>query len=146
MDVTFQSIWTPLGTYEERKRYYSGKHKQYGLKSQCIHDRTGKLIHCISGIPGSVHDLTIARESIEVVRYILLDLTNCRFEDCWKMKNLTNSPGRSWLILGIKVFNASFLLFFHTKGDLAGFLHEPKTNTIVFLLETGSYVNNSMGV
>ena len=23
MDVTFQPIWTPLGTYEERKRYYS---------------------------------------------------------------------------------------------------------------------------
>lgn len=51
MDVTFQSIWTPLGTFEERKRFYSGKHKQYGLKSQCIHDRTGKLVHCISGIP-----------------------------------------------------------------------------------------------
>lgn len=67
MDVTFQPIWTPLGTYEERKRYYSGKHKQYGLKSQCIHDRTGKLVHCISGIPRSVHDLTIARDSIEMV-------------------------------------------------------------------------------
>ena len=39
MDVTFQPIWTPIGTYNERKRWYSGKHKQYGLKSQVIHDR-----------------------------------------------------------------------------------------------------------
>lgn len=70
MDVTFQPIWTPLGTYEERKRFYSGKHKQYGLKSQCIHGRSGKLVHCMSGIPGSVHDLTIARNSIDQVPHI----------------------------------------------------------------------------
>jgi len=36
VDVTFQTIWTPTGTYDEKKRYYSGKHKLYGLKSQCI--------------------------------------------------------------------------------------------------------------
>lgn len=69
MDVTFQTIWMPLGTYAERKRFYSGKHKQYGLKSQCIHDRSGRLVHCIAGIPGAVHDLTIARQSIDEVTY-----------------------------------------------------------------------------
>jgi len=67
MDVTFQPIWTPLGAYNERKRFFSGKHKQYGLKSQCIHDRSGRLIHCVSGIHGSVHDLTIAREYMDQV-------------------------------------------------------------------------------
>lgn len=67
MDVTFQPIWMPLGTFAERKRFYSGKHKQYGLKAQCIHDRSGRLVHCIAGIPGAVHDLTIARQSIEEV-------------------------------------------------------------------------------
>lgn len=67
MDVTFQPIWTPLGNYNERKRFYSGKHKQYGLKTQCIHDRSGRLVHCVSGIPGSVHDLTIARQNIDEV-------------------------------------------------------------------------------
>ena len=46
IDATFQQIWTPLGTYDERKRYYSGKHKAYGLKSQCLHDRSGLLVHC----------------------------------------------------------------------------------------------------
>lgn len=67
MDVTFQTIWTPLGTYQERKRFFSGKHKQYGLKTQCIHDRTGRLVHCVSGIPGAVHDLTIARNTMNQV-------------------------------------------------------------------------------
>lgn len=75
MDVTFQPIWTPLGTYEERKRYFSGKHKQYGLKSQCLHDRQGKLIHCVSGIPGSVHDLTIARQTLDEVNPCLSSFT-----------------------------------------------------------------------
>lgn len=69
MDVTFQSIWTPLGTYNERKRYFSGKHKQYGLKSQCLHDRTGRVVHVVSGVSGSVHDLTIARQTIDEVLY-----------------------------------------------------------------------------
>lgn len=40
MDATFQPIWTPLGTYNERKRFYSGKHKRYGLKTQCSALRT----------------------------------------------------------------------------------------------------------
>jgi hypothetical protein len=29
MDATFQTIWTPTGTFAEQKRYYSGKHKAY---------------------------------------------------------------------------------------------------------------------
>ena len=33
MDVTIQKIWKPLGTFQERKQYFSGKHKLYGLKS-----------------------------------------------------------------------------------------------------------------
>lgn len=59
MDVKFQQIWTPLGTFNERKRFFSGKHKAYGLKSQCLHNRRGFVLHCVSGIAGAVHDLTI---------------------------------------------------------------------------------------
>jgi hypothetical protein len=68
MDATFQETWTPLGTYAERKRFYSGKHKAYGLKTQTLHNRRGFVLHCISGIPGAVHDLTIARQNIEQAR------------------------------------------------------------------------------
>ena len=71
IDVTFQSIWTPIGTYDEKKRYYSGKHKLYGLKSQCIHDRKGRVVNCVAGEKGSIHDLTICRENIDDLKNIL---------------------------------------------------------------------------
>lgn len=67
MDATIQEIWTPLGTYEERKRYYSGKHKLYGLKTQTLHLRNGISVATWSGIPGAVHDLTITRDKIDEV-------------------------------------------------------------------------------
>ena len=68
MDTTIQQIWTPIGTYEERKRYYSGKHQLYGLKTQTLHNRRGFILHYISGIPGATHDLTIARQNIEDIK------------------------------------------------------------------------------
>lgn len=71
IDVTFQSIWTPTGTYDEKKLYFSGKHKLYGLKSQCIHDRKGRVVHCIAGERGAMHDLTICRENIHELKDIL---------------------------------------------------------------------------
>ena len=71
MDTTFQPIWTPLGTYKEKKQYYSGKHKMYGFKSQTIHDREGRVVNCIPGINGSVHDLTICRNNIDVLKALL---------------------------------------------------------------------------
>jgi DDE superfamily endonuclease len=67
MDATFQRIWTPVGSFNEKKRYFSGKHNMYGLKSQCIHDRQGRIVHCIAGIRGAIHDLTICRDNIAVV-------------------------------------------------------------------------------
>lgn len=71
MDATFQEIWTPMGSFQERKQYFSGKHKMYGLKSQCIHDRKGRLVHCIPGERGALHDFTICRNNIEILRDIL---------------------------------------------------------------------------
>lgn len=71
IDVTFQSIWTPTGTYDEKKRYFSGKHKLYGLKSQCIHDRKGRVVSCIAGEPGAMHDLTICRDNIDDLKDVL---------------------------------------------------------------------------
>jgi hypothetical protein len=64
LDATFQETWTPLGIYEERKRFFSGKHKAYGLKSQTLHNRRGFVLHCVAGVPGAVHDLTIARQHL----------------------------------------------------------------------------------
>jgi len=71
MDATLQEIWTPLGTFEERKRFFSGKHKLYGLKSLTLHNRLGLLLASWSGVPGSVHDLTIAREHVDEIQEFL---------------------------------------------------------------------------
>jgi hypothetical protein len=71
MDATLQEIWTPLGTFEERKRFFSGKHKLYGLKSLTLHNRLGLLLVSWSGVPGSVHDLTIAREHVDEIQDFL---------------------------------------------------------------------------
>lgn len=71
MDVTFQPCWTPAGLYDERKRFFSGKHKMYGLKSQCLHDLRGQVVHCVTGVPGAVHDVSIAQQNIEVLRQAL---------------------------------------------------------------------------
>jgi len=71
IDVTFQPIWTPTGVYDEKKQYYSGKHKMYGLKSQCIHDRKGRVVHCVAGELGSIHDLTICRDNLEEVKEVI---------------------------------------------------------------------------
>lgn len=71
MDATLQEIWTPLGTFDERKRFFSGKHKLYGLKSLTLHNRLGILLASWSGVPGSVHDLTIAREHVDEIQEFL---------------------------------------------------------------------------
>jgi DDE superfamily endonuclease len=47
------------------------KKKLYGLKSQCIHDRKGRLINCIPGEKGSIHDFMICRSNISILRDIL---------------------------------------------------------------------------
>lgn len=63
MDVTIQKIWKPLGTFQERKQFYSGKHKLYGIKTLTLHQRTGLMVACWSGVPGAVHDSVIATDN-----------------------------------------------------------------------------------
>lgn len=62
INTIFQPIWTPLGTYLERKKFYSRAHKQYGLKTQCLYDRSGRVVHCVAGVPGSVRNLSIVEQ------------------------------------------------------------------------------------
>ncbi len=69
MDATFHPIWTPAGTFNEKKRYFSGKHKMYGLKSQCLHDRKGRVVHCVPGEPGATHDFTLCRNHLDEVHF-----------------------------------------------------------------------------
>lgn len=83
MDATIQEIWTPLGTFEERKRFFSGKHKLYGLKSLTLHNRVGILLASWSGVPGAVHDLTIARDHVDEIEEFLAKDEAEDEEDTW---------------------------------------------------------------
>jgi hypothetical protein len=103
MDATFQPIWTPTGHFNESKVYFSGKHKMYGLKSQCIHDRKGRVVHCVPGIPGSVHDLTVCRNHIDEVcmqvrsrRRTLMPLVE-RYPDQRRWQWIMAGTGGLWL-------------------------------------------------
>ena len=71
MDVTIQKIWKPLGNFQERKQFYSGKHKLYGLKSLTLHHRNGIVLACWSGVPGAVHDSVIANDNHLAIKNLI---------------------------------------------------------------------------
>lgn len=79
MDVTIQKIWKPLGTFQERKQYYSGKHKLYGIKTLTLHQRMGLMVACWSGVPGAVHDSVIANENHASIKELIV--TDSMIED-----------------------------------------------------------------
>ena len=62
--ATVQEIPRPFGTFEEVKVWYSGKHEMYCLKSQVVINRAGLAVHIVSSIPGSIHDITILKDSL----------------------------------------------------------------------------------
>ena len=59
--VTFQESYRPGGSLEESKRYFSGKHKLYGYKTEVAVLPNGLAIHCSAHEPGSVADIAIFR-------------------------------------------------------------------------------------
>lgn len=71
MDATVQQIWVPIGSFEEKKQYYSGKHKKYCLKSLTLHNRQGLLIRCWAGTPGAVHDITVAMNNLAEINGLI---------------------------------------------------------------------------
>ena len=64
-DVTFQPSYRPSGSMQEGKKYYSGKHKQYGYKMEVSVLPNGMAIQwhsqvgCSKHEPVSVSDLTL---------------------------------------------------------------------------------------
>ena len=58
-DVTFQPSFRPSGSMEEGKKYFSGKHKQYGYKVEVSVLPNGLALCCSEHEPGSVSDLTL---------------------------------------------------------------------------------------
>ena len=72
IDATIQRIQVPTGSFEQKKKWFSGKHYCYCLKSQVITDMKGAAIMVSSGYEGSIHDLNVFRENYEEWRRIAL--------------------------------------------------------------------------
>jgi hypothetical protein len=49
--------------YEVQKLYYSGKRKTHTIKTQIVVSETGRVCHVADSVPGSMHDLTLLRQS-----------------------------------------------------------------------------------
>ena len=60
VDSTFYSCQRPGTGFESSKILFSGKHWDYGRKTQTVHTLKGELIHYSIGHPGSYHDITIS--------------------------------------------------------------------------------------
>ena len=52
----------PIDRVADQKPYYSGKHKRHGVNVQVIADAAGRLVWASPALPGTVHDLTAARD------------------------------------------------------------------------------------
>ena len=72
IDATVQRIQVPAGDFTQKKKWFSGKHYCYCLKSQVITDMKGAAIMVSSGYYGSMHDLALFRETTEEWRRIAL--------------------------------------------------------------------------
>lgn len=58
-DVTFHQTNRPAGNHEESKKYFSGKHKLYGYKTEVSVLPNGLAILVSPHVPGSVSDIDI---------------------------------------------------------------------------------------
>ena len=102
-DVTFQPSLGPSGRLEESKKYFSGKHKQYGYKIEVSVLLNGMAIGCREHEPGSVSDLTMFRGCITSTK------KSCRRKGMRRngmtmVRVWTNiqKAGLSWLVKGIR--------------------------------------------
>lgn len=71
IDVTFQLSNRPSGNVAEGKKYFSGKHKNYGYKVEVAVRANGFASAYSKHYPGSVSDMTILTERIDKHRWRL---------------------------------------------------------------------------
>ena len=59
VDVCFQAIQKPMGSFQSKKVYFSRKHHAYTVKVECTHAHDGRLMRYSGSYPRSVHDFRI---------------------------------------------------------------------------------------
>ncbi|MEV0226957.1 transposase family protein [Streptomyces sp. NPDC050704] len=60
--VILDGTLLPIDRIAADTPYYSGKHKRHGMNVQVLTDPFGRLLWASPALPGSVHDLTAARQ------------------------------------------------------------------------------------
>lgn len=65
-NVIFQQCLRPGNAAHERKLYFSGKHKLYGLKVEVSVLSSGITAFCTNDYPGAVSDITIMLKNISI--------------------------------------------------------------------------------
>jgi DDE superfamily endonuclease/Helix-turn-helix of DDE superfamily endonuclease len=63
VDSKEQRIYRPSGSHERQKPFYSGKKKAHTLKTQVATDPTGLITSISPGMPGSINDVRLLRET-----------------------------------------------------------------------------------
>jgi hypothetical protein len=76
VDATVQKRGRSVASFEEARRYFSGKHWIYCLKSQVITNRQGLALHVVAGVPGSVHDLALFRSIVTELEELVASKPN----------------------------------------------------------------------
>jgi hypothetical protein len=72
LDVTFQPTTKPIAHWIDQKLFFSGKHWDYGVKTQTINAQNGICMSFVSGLPGARHDYDIFIQSLAAVKDKLL--------------------------------------------------------------------------
>lgn len=68
IDATEQQIYRPEGHNDLRKPYYSGKKKQFTLKTQVLVDGQHHIVAITIAVPGATHDKKLADQTRTVQR------------------------------------------------------------------------------
>ena len=72
VDCTVCQIKRPKQPFDEAKVFFSGKHFIYALKKEvCVNVRSGTAAIVSKAYPGSVHDITILRDHVQVINNTL---------------------------------------------------------------------------
>lgn len=71
IDVTFQARSRPTMLFKDAMVYFSGKHSTYGYKTEIGHAPNGLAMLVSNTNPGSIHDFTIFKESVDIYKDFL---------------------------------------------------------------------------
>ncbi len=72
VDVHFQQSNRPSGRFMDVKKYFSGKHHDYGLKVETAHWPDGTIATYSPHHPGSKHDFQIFKDRVDEYRKLLV--------------------------------------------------------------------------